>query len=181
MEENAMLPVETDLTVIQQCAQQNEDENWNFRAFLKGREIADIDQAVHQLYRQIASQIDCTTCGNCCNVLHVVVTQDDMAKLSQHLGLSHQQFVDRYVCEDKEEEGWAFRQQPCPFLHNTTCRHYDHRPELCQSYPHLQKDGIAWRLMMVIGNCEMCPIVFNVYEHLKYVMGYKPQAHAEKY
>ena len=171
-----MLSIETDIAVIQQRTQQNEDENWDFRAFLKGCEIADIDHAVHRLYQQIASQIECTTCANCCEVLHVSITQDDIAKLAQHLGSSPQQFIDQYACkDDEEEEGWAFRQQPCPFLHDNMCLHYAHRPELCQSYPHLQNDGIAWRLMSVIGNCEICPIVFNVYEHLKYAMGYKTQ------
>ncbi|GAK57984.1 hypothetical protein U27_04957 [Candidatus Vecturithrix granuli] len=38
-----MQSIETDITVIQQHARRNEDENRDFRAFLKGCEISDID------------------------------------------------------------------------------------------------------------------------------------------
>ena len=37
----------------------------------------------------------------------------------------------------------------------------------CRSYPHLHKKEIISRLMGVVFNCSVCPIVFNVYEQMK--------------
>lgn len=39
--------------------------------------------------------------------------------------------------------------------------------ENCISYPHLHKKDFTSRLIGVIENCSVCPIVFNVYERLK--------------
>ena len=43
----------------------------------------------------------------------------------------------------------------------------NYRPKDCVSYPYLLKKDFTSRLMGVIGNCSVCPIVFNVYELLK--------------
>lgn len=37
----------------------------------------------------------------------------------------------------------------------------------CVSYPYLLKKNFTSRLMVVIGDCSVCPIVFNVYKLLK--------------
>jgi hypothetical protein len=62
---------------------------------------------------------------------------------------------------------YYFNALPCPFLENNRCTNYAYRPHDCRSYPHLHKDDFLPRLMGVIGNYSICPIVFNVYERLK--------------
>ncbi|MBW1737720.1 MAG: hypothetical protein JRJ69_09220 [Deltaproteobacteria bacterium] len=47
------------------------------------------------------------------------------------------------------------------------CSHYELRPEACRSFPHLHKEEFVSRLMGVIQNYAVCPIIFNVYERLK--------------
>ena len=61
-----------------------------------------------------------------------------------------------------------FNQLPCPFLKNKICLNYDHRPKDCKSYPHMHKDEIITRLWGIIDNYSICPIVFNVYEQMKF-------------
>ena len=68
----------------------------------------------------------------------------------------------------KTDEGdCTFRMLPCPFLENNICSQYKYRPKDCRSYPHLHKEDFVFRLIGVIDNYSICPIVFNVYELLK--------------
>ena len=62
------MKVETDLKKIKETAEQKEDENWEFRSFLKGYdiEVEELDSIVHRLYEGVYREMDCTACGNCC-------------------------------------------------------------------------------------------------------------------
>ncbi|GAI19918.1 unnamed protein product, partial [marine sediment metagenome] len=52
--------METDLSKIRKLSKEKEDENWEFRSFLKGCDIAEekIDSIVHKLYQKVSSEID---------------------------------------------------------------------------------------------------------------------------
>lgn len=52
-------------------------------------------------------------------------------------------------------------------LKEQLCSIYEHRPEICRSYPNLEKPDFLFRLMGVIGNLSVCPIAFNAFEELK--------------
>jgi Fe-S-cluster containining protein len=56
---------------------------------------------------------------------------------------------------------------PCGFLQEQGCSVYDSRPDDCRSFPHLHKREFRSRLIGVIENCSICPIVYNVFEGLK--------------
>ena len=158
--------METDLIKIHNFSQEREDENWYFRTFLKGYDIKDLDSEVRKLFEQVSEAIDCTACGNCCKKISPILTKKDINKLSDSLNILPDQFVTKYV--DKDEDGdMILNQLPCPFLNDNKCSHYDSRPEDCRSYPHLQKKDIVFRLIGVVNNYSICPIVFNVYEALK--------------
>ena len=60
--------VKTDLKKIKEVVEKKEDENWEFRSFLKGYdiEVEELDSIVHGLFEEVCREIDCTTCGNCC-------------------------------------------------------------------------------------------------------------------
>ena len=53
------------------------------------------------------------------------------------------------------------------FLNDNKCTQYDSRPVNCALYPHLHKKDFVFRLIGVVNNYSICPIVFNVYEALK--------------
>ena len=164
-----MVIIETDVNRIKRLSKQKEDENWDFRSFLKwcGTPSEEIDSIVHRLYQEVSSQIDCRTCANCCREVQPVLYQEDIERFSIGLGTSAARFRDQYLAREKGSEGYTFNEMPCPFLKDNLCIHYAHRPGNCVSYPHLHKKDLIFRLMNVIGNCSICPIVFSVYESLK--------------
>ena len=161
--------METDLSRIKCLSEKKEDENWGFRDFLKGFDmpLKKMDRIVHRLYKQISSQIDCTKCANCCREIQIGLYKKDTENFSKGLGISAEQFRKRYLAKGEETGEFIFKKKPCPFLKNNLCSHYNYRPKACRSYPHLHKNDFVFRLIGVIQNSSVCPIVFNVYEYLK--------------
>jgi Fe-S-cluster containining protein len=165
------MKVETDLKRIKKVAEKKWDENWEFRSFLKGYdiEVEELDAIVHRLLEEVCGEIDCTACGNCCREISPVLDQEDIGRLSRGLGISPEDVKKRFLFEDDKNysEGFIFNKRPCPFLRWNLCSHYELRPEACRSFPHLYKEDFVFRLIGLIENYEVCPIVFNVYEQLK--------------
>lgn len=167
-------PMETDISKIKKISKIKENENWEFRSFIKGCDLSteEIDSIVHKLYRKIASEIDCKMCTNCCKEVQPVLDSDDIEKLSRGSGISVALFKSKYLTEDSDSKEYTFNKKPCPFLKNNLCSCYAYRPRDCRDYPHLHKRMFSSRLINVIENCSICPIVFNVFESLKNEISY---------
>jgi Fe-S-cluster containining protein len=161
--------IETDINKIEQLSQQRNDANWAFRSFLKGSalSVTKVDSIVHDLYKEISSQIVCTQCANCCKVIHPSLSTTDIKRLAHQFELTTKEFRSRFLKKNDKGEGFIFNGQPCPFLKNDRCQVYEQRPRDCRSYPHLHKHEFIFRMYQVVSNCPVCPIVFNVYEGLK--------------
>lgn len=158
--------LELNLETIERLGAEKREENYRFRAFLKGQDSDKVDRIVHRLNREVSERIDCTTCGNCCTTLKPSVTGQDVQQLSERLGIPVQQVKEDFIEED--DEGDLFlKLLPCSFLHDKKCTVYSDRPDDCRSYPHLHKPRFISRLFGVIENYSICPIVFNVMEKLK--------------
>ena len=170
------MKIETDLKKIKKAAKRKEDENWEFRSFLKGYDIkiAEMDAIVHELFEQVSSKIDCTACGNCCREILPVLELEDIDRLSHGLGISPNKFKERFLVKNNKNysEGYIFNKRPCPFFKENLCAHYELRPEACRSFPHLHKEEFVFRLIGVVQNYSVCPIVFNIYEQLKVKLWY---------
>ncbi len=164
----------TDLKKIEQLGKLNEDENFDFRAFLKGQDPDEIDQRVHRLYKEISAQIDCSKCANCCKVQTPGLSKKEAEQISRYMNMDIDDFKDQYV-----ETDWSgqmmLKDQPCVFLKDNTCSISHIMPEDCSSYPYLHKDDFISRLFGVIDNYSVCPIVFNVYEALKEELDFDPE------
>lgn len=158
---------------IKKLSKEKEDENWKFRSFLKNQSSKKVDSAAYELYRKFSSEIDCRTCSNCCKEMSPILDEKDIKTLASALHLTQEEFKEKYVLKDDEENGCRFKTKPCPFLGDNGCLHYEYRPKDCRSYPHLHKMNFNSRLMGVIDNCSICPIVFNVYEFLKNKLWYR--------
>ena len=124
-------------------AVEREDENWGFRAFLKNAdmEVEVLDAIVHR---------------HC----------EEVKRLSAGLGTTEQVCFDQLM-ETDEDGDTVFAAQPCPLLEENRCTVYEHRPDDCRSYPHLDKDEFVFHLAQAVENCAVCPIVYNVFERLK--------------
>ena len=161
--------IEKDIERIRSLTLEKEDENWRFRVFLKSSDmsIAKMDRVVAAWYDGIRQAIDCRACGHCCTVMSPILSGKDMSRLARHLGVLRKALIDKYLEPSKEDKGYIFRELPCPFLKDRQCTIYDARPDTCRSFPHLHKREFRSRLIQVVNNCSVCPIVYNVYEGLK--------------
>jgi uncharacterized protein len=165
--------IEKNQDVIQQAAAEKSDENWEFYSFLKGSPMnsSRIDSIVSKIYNDVTAQIDCTECANCCIVSWPVLDNEDIKNFVTGINADEEEFMAEYMVEEENDEDenqiWKFKDQPCPFLKDNLCTNYENRPKDCSSFPHLHKPGFTQRLRSVIDNYSYCPIVFNVYEHLK--------------
>ncbi|MBN1459109.1 MAG: YkgJ family cysteine cluster protein [Armatimonadetes bacterium] len=160
--------LQTDPRVVAKLAEEREEVNWRFRTFLKNAEleIGELDAIVHAHYENVASQIDCCACGNCCREVLPTLDNADVTRLAAALGSTPDEIIAQYATRNDDGD-LTFNRRPCPFLVGNRCRVYEHRPDTCRSYPHLQKDEFVFRLAQAVSNCSICPISFNVYERLK--------------
>jgi len=131
-----------------------------------------IDKIVHRLNQKYSSAIDCIVCANCCMVLQTLIAKKDIKRITRSLNTSAEEFTKEYIKTNMEGDQ-VFKNLPCWFLENNKCVIYPNRPFECRSYPHLHKKDFTFRLLGVIGNYAVCPIVFNVYEELKSILGFK--------
>ncbi|MCA9923653.1 MAG: YkgJ family cysteine cluster protein [Anaerolineales bacterium] len=164
------MKIETDLKYIEKMGEVRDEENWAFRTFLKQIDLGtdELDVIVHQITTEVTSQIDCTTCGNCCKQIRPVLDEDDSSEFALGLKMAAPEFEGKYLKPHEDEVSkYVFKEMPCPFLKDKRCMNYEYRPQDCRSYPHLHKDRFVSRLWGVLANYSICPIVFNVYERLK--------------
>jgi hypothetical protein len=154
------------------------DENLRFRLWLKSKNPRELEEAIDRIGRLVAGKMDCTQCANCCKGLAIVPKSTDVKRLSDGLNISPYEFKTKYLKKDHEGD-LVFKQRPCPFLKSNKCSVYEHRPETCRSYPHLEKQHMAGRGWHIVENTRVCPIVYNTYEMLKAHFGYKDQRDLE--
>jgi len=72
----------TDLKYIEQYAAEHEEENCEFRAFLKYRDFEKLDTIVHSLYDEVAGKIDCKKCANCCKIVRPILDDEDISRFA---------------------------------------------------------------------------------------------------
>ena len=152
--------IETDLSRIRDLSQEHDDENREFRSWLKQNAPNNIDGVVKALSQKYFALIDCTQCANCCRSLQTEFKKSELHTIAKTLGQSIEAFEKQFMTEGSVNP-------PCPMLDGKLCSIYENRPEVCKSYPHLEQPHFTTRLMGVIDNVAICPIAFNAYEELK--------------
>jgi uncharacterized protein len=162
----------TDLEKIKFISKRNEDKNWKFRSYLKMQDDREIDNLVKPIYRSVIESINCLECGNCCRILSPSLLEKDIRNLGLELGLTDNEILQKYSVRDEFNE-LRLKEIPCTFLEGNLCTIYKNRPEDCRSFPHIHKKGFTSRLIGMIENAAICPIVFNVFEELKIQLRYR--------
>jgi Fe-S-cluster containining protein len=160
----------TDLSQIKKIAAKKEDENWEYRSYLKSLSMPteEIDAVVHHILAEVTAAIDCTQCANCCKEIRPTLDEEDIYIFADGLKLTVDEFREQYLTREEDHPSIIiFNDLPCPFLIDLRCGYYPNRPKECQSYPHLHKSEFTSRSISVLLNYEICPIVFNVFEQLK--------------
>lgn len=157
--------IETDPAKINQLSQEHDNENWEFRSWLKQNAPDNIDGIVQALSQKYFALIDCKQCANCCRSLHAEFKKTELLSIAKTLGQSIKAFEKQFMSEGSVNP-------PCPMLDGNLCSIYENRPEVCRSYPHLEQRHFTSRLMGVIENVAICPIAFNAFEELKTKLGW---------
>ena len=157
--------IEIELSRIRQLSQEHDEENWEFRSWLKQNAPDNIDGVVKALSQRYFAFIDCRLCANCCRLLPVEFKKSELLSIAKTLGQSIKAFEKQFMSEGKVNP-------PCPMLDGKLCSIYENRPEVCRSYPHLEQPHFTSRLMGVIENVAICPIAFNAFEELKAKLGW---------
>ena len=153
-------------------AKDHDDENYLFLRSLKMRSPKKVDRIALELHQEAFSIVDCTKCANCCRTLRPVVTDEDIARIAMHLGLTEEEFVAAYLERDEEEGRYRIKMTPCPFLgDDNLCKIYDVRPEKCQGYLFTDKPDFVFSTITHANNAVVCPAVFYLVEQMKKKMG----------
>lgn len=156
----------TNLSHIEQYAQQHAGEFQEFLKRVKQVSVVQFDSMASPIISEVTADIDCTQCGNCCKHQEPGITDDEQRTLAAIKSIPVEEFNNKFVATDPN--GVTFLcNKPCIFLHQTQCSIYSSRPASCADYPGLHRPGLKWRMKQVEYNYSICPIVFNVVEQLK--------------
>ncbi|MEI7836737.1 MAG: YkgJ family cysteine cluster protein [Planctomycetota bacterium] len=167
---------------VAKMAERKLDENHELRQYLKFQDRLseeELDQLVSDIARKVWARFDCADCGNCCKETHPGVTEADAQRLARGLGLSVEEFRDRYLSlvadpDDLADTPWEMDRLPCPFLKDNRCVAYEHRPAECRHYPYLDEPAFSYRTLGMLERSFTCPVVYLVLEELKAVLPFRP-------
>lgn len=87
---------------------------------------------------QIQADFKCQGCGRCCCFFDPIsITSRDAERISQHLGITREQFLENFAKKtDASDSGLSLLSQPCIFFREGTgCTVYEARPMICRMYP----------------------------------------------
>ena len=123
--------METDLNKIASLSKFNQDENWEFRTFLKGFDAKEIDSIVHEIYQQVSSKIDCISCGNCCKIIQPVLNDKDIDQLSKSLKVKMKLITKEFEEQFKDYPLYSQESESDPLV---ICKLFDPEPLLLYLY-----------------------------------------------
>ena len=160
--------------LLARYAKRNLKENHKFRSFVKHHlDLSDtrVDATVRKVTEGIWAKVDCLDCGACCKGLQIAIDDEDIQRLAKRLKMTIRNFENRFVVKSSDNEK-SLASPPCPFLDGNTCTVYEDRPKACKDFPYLYEPHFRGRMLMLIDNTFLCPIVFNTVEALKAEFGF---------
>jgi Fe-S-cluster containining protein len=139
--------------------------------FLRGllhRKLRGLDSVAVELHKQAFKKIDCLSCANCCKTMSPTYTKADVRRISKHLGMTFQEYYDKYLEKEDGGKDYMNKSIPCQFLQkDNKCSIYEVRPRDCSGFPHTQyKDFKLYVSGTHIQNIEYCPVTLNVVERM---------------
>jgi Fe-S-cluster containining protein len=155
------------LRQLPQKAREKFGENKKFFAKLKQKPPKNLDYLMQELHTAEFRKTDCLQCANCCKTTGPLFTRADIERISKHLKLKPQAFIDRYLKID-EDQDYVLQQVPCSFLANDNqCAIYDLRPKACREFPHTDRKKFQQIGQLTLKNVAICPAAFNIVEEMK--------------
>lgn len=134
---------------------------------LKKKNHREVDHLFHEAHEEVFACTDCLACANCCKTTGPLFTDKDIERISKHLRLSQQQFIEKYLRID-EDKDYVLQKVPCSFLDDQNyCGIYDVRPKACREYPHTDRVNQQQLLNLTAKNVSICPAVEDILEKIK--------------
>ena len=142
-------------------------ENKKYFAKLKKKQRKRLDLLMNEIHDEEFERTDCLTCANCCKTTSPIFTEKDISRISKHLKMKDEKFIDLYLQRDTDDF-MVLKTAPCTFLdQDNSCSISDVRPKACSEYPHTNRKKFIKITDLTLQNTEVCPAVFNIVETLK--------------
>jgi len=127
-----------------------------------------LDKLSQKLNTEVWQEIDCLTCANCCKTMTPTYTARDIKRISAYLGMTPQEFKDKWLHYDKKDGDWMNVSRPCQFLDLKTnmCSIYEVRPRDCAGFPHFTKKKMVDYMHVHKQNIEYCPATFKMVQKM---------------
>jgi len=142
-----------------------------FRRFLRNLQKnppRKLDQLTETSEREVWKEINCLSCANCCKTMTPTYKPRDIKRISLYLGMTVQEFKDKWLYKQKSSGDWLNRSTPCQFLDLQTnmCTIYEVRPEDCADFPHIGKKRTIKYLDTHKQNVAHCPATYRLVEKM---------------
>lgn len=148
-------------------AKEKQVENKKFFSKLKKRPPKNLDYIMQELHDAEFERTDCLDCANCCKTTGPLFTNADIGRISKYLRLKPQQFIERYLQIDDENDH-VLQNLPCTFLDTENyCSIYEVRPKACREFPHTNRRKFHQINDLTLKNVVICPAAFNIVEEMK--------------
>ena len=148
-------------------AKDKHKENKKFFAKLRKKPPKDLDRQMQEMHDEEFSRTNCLDCANCCKTTGPLFTNKDIERISKHLKLKPQQFIEQYLRID-EDNDYVLQQVPCTFLAaDNYCLIYDVRPKACREFPHTDRKDFHKISNLTLKNTAICPAAYNIVEEMK--------------
>jgi Fe-S-cluster containining protein len=152
---------------LPQKASEKFERNKKFFAKLKQKPSKNLDYLMQELHTAEFRKTDCLQCANCCKTTGPLFTRADIERISKHLRLKPQAFIEHYLKID-EDRDYVLQQVPCSFLGaDNQCTIYDIRPKACREFPHTDRKKFQQIGQLTLKNVAICPAAFNIVEEMK--------------
>lgn len=147
----------------------------NFLTRLEKNPPRGLDSIQASLDKEVWKETNCLSCANCCKSMSPTFTPTDIKRISEHLKMTPEAFMEKWLYLDNIGD-WMNVKQPCQFLDLKTnmCSIYAVRPADCAGFPHLTKKKAKEYLHVHAQNVEYCPATYSMVEKMMLQMGKPP-------
>ncbi len=155
------------LIELPKLAKDKHIENKKYFDKLKKKTPKNLDVQMQEIHTAVFKKTDCLSCANCCKTTGPLFTDADIERISKHLKMKSQRFIEQYLRVD-EDQDYVLKSVPCTFLDQENyCMIYDVRPKACREFPHTDRKKFQQIASLTLQNVAICPAAYKVVEELK--------------
>ena len=167
----------TDLAEVNRLGTAKGDENVAFRRYLADHHCS--DKPFQIIANEVQQHVDCTACANCCRHSLVTLTEADVDRMANYLGMTREAVLQRYTEADPDRASQRILRSNhagCIFLNRNLCGIYAARPQACHDFPHVAvgSHSLGGRQSSHARWASLCPIIYNALEEYKHHLGWHP-------